>query len=150
MTDPPVPAVPPIPPPTPPKLSVKLLVLLFVLEVFATVEADPPLPPPPPTDCAKIPAEFSPVVTTVDGRIGVMTLADAAVLYPEIVVSTITAPLFPPVEPFPPNANVADTDPPLLTVLLDDPPLPPPPPMDWARMADALSPVTLKLPIAFT
>ena len=65
-------------PPAPaelPKESVSAPVppLLLVLLV-------PPLPPPPPTDCAKIPAEFSPVVEINEAIMGLVTLADAAAL----------------------------------------------------------------------
>ena len=54
--------------------------LLLLLALFNTDEAEPPLPPPPPTDWAKIPAEFSPVVEINEAILGAVTPADAAVL----------------------------------------------------------------------
>ena len=67
-----------------------------------------------------------------------------------MVVLTVTALPKPPLAPLPPKVKLAETVPPLLPALLDEPPLPPPPPTDCAKIAEELSPVALRLPMALT
>src|SRR6185437_3200191 len=120
-------ALPPLAP-LPPKarLAVMPAVVLTPAET-----AKPPLPPPPPMDCARMPADWPPVV----------------LMAPLLV--TATWPPAPPAPPLPPKVSVAEIEvlPPAPTAY---PPVPPPPPIDCARMPTDCLPAVLIVPLLVT
>ena len=137
---------PPLPPAVPEPPSAKLTA--FLPPEFEVAVDEPPLPPPPPTDCAKMPAAFTPEVKMA---------ADTVVLLAPLVMLTFepaalapvtdTMPPLPPPLPAPPSEKLTGGF--LLSlsvaaaVTVAAPPEPPPPPTDCAKMPVALAPLVL-------